>query len=207
MTVLIGYVPTPIGEAARGRPRRGRRRNEDAVILNSPRRGSTVDGHLVDDQAGADLVERARRAGVTAAVDHADHGADIVDTFEAVIERTGVGSSSSGSAAAPGRQARDGQRRPAAPAGARRPRPRRQARRRTPMTSASLISRVDVTPVAFRDPPCSTSSACTSLGPARDRRGPHRLQHRPGRDLRRRGAPRAAARRRRGPARPGPVAT
>ena len=62
MTVLIGYVPTPIGEAAleAGSPRPPHR-NEDAVILNSPRRGSTVDGHLVDDQAGADLVERARR--------------------------------------------------------------------------------------------------------------------------------------------------
>ena len=89
MTVLIGYVPTPIGEAAlEAGLAEAAVRNEDAVILNSPRRGSTVDDHLVDDQTGAELVERARKAGVTASVDHADHGADIVDTFEAVIERT-----------------------------------------------------------------------------------------------------------------------
>ena len=104
MTVLIGYVPTPVGEAAleaglaeaavreRGRgdpeqpaPRQHRGRR--------PRRTT---------RPAAELVERARAAGVTATVDHADHGADIVDTFEAVVERTdGVGSSSSGCAAAP----------------------------------------------------------------------------------------------------------
>ena len=89
MTVLIGYVPTPIGEAAREAGlAEAAVRKEDAVILNSPRRGSTVDAHLVDDQTAADLIERARAAGVTATVDQADHGADIVDTFEAVIERS-----------------------------------------------------------------------------------------------------------------------
>jgi nucleotide-binding universal stress UspA family protein len=91
MTVLIGYVPTPVGEAALTYGfAEAAVRGEDVVILNSPRRGSTVDGHLVDDQTGAELVERARKAGVTATVDHADHGADIVDTFEAVLERTGA---------------------------------------------------------------------------------------------------------------------
>jgi nucleotide-binding universal stress UspA family protein len=91
MTVLIGYVPTPVGEAALTHGlAEAAVRGEDVVILNSPRRGSTVDGHLVDDQTGAELVERAREAGVTATVDHAAHGADIVDTFEAVVERTGA---------------------------------------------------------------------------------------------------------------------
>ena len=57
MTVLIGYVPTPIGEAAlEAGLAEAAVRNVDAVILNSPRRGSTVDGHLVDD---ADLERRA----------------------------------------------------------------------------------------------------------------------------------------------------
>ena len=102
MTVLIGYVPTPVGEAALTHGlAEAAVRGEDVVILNSPRRGSTVDGHLVDDQTGAELVERARDAGVTATVDHADHGADIVDTFEAVSSAPRHRSSSSGSAAAP----------------------------------------------------------------------------------------------------------
>ena len=89
MTVLIGYVPTPVGEAALTHGlAEAAVRGEDVVILNSPRRGSTVDAHLVDDRTAAELVERAREAGVAASVDHADHGADIVDTFEAVLQRT-----------------------------------------------------------------------------------------------------------------------
>ena len=47
---------------------------DDVVILNSPRRGATVDADLVDDDGGAALVARAAAAGVTARVDHADHG-------------------------------------------------------------------------------------------------------------------------------------
>ena len=51
MTVLIGYVPTPVGEAALAAGlAEAAARGEDAVILNSPRRGSTVDGDLVGDE-------------------------------------------------------------------------------------------------------------------------------------------------------------
>jgi nucleotide-binding universal stress UspA family protein len=91
MTVLIGYLPTPVGEAALAHGlAEAAVRGEDVVILNSPRRGSTVDAHLVDDTTGAALVARAREAGVAASVDHAEHGADLVDTFEALVERTGA---------------------------------------------------------------------------------------------------------------------
>ena len=48
------------------------------VILNSPRRGSTVDADLVDETTEAELIARASAAGVTAQVDHADHGHDLV---------------------------------------------------------------------------------------------------------------------------------
>jgi nucleotide-binding universal stress UspA family protein len=91
MTVLIGYVPTPVGEAALAAGlAEAAVRGEDVVILNSPRRGSTVDTDLVDTTAADGLASRARAAGVTASVDHAEHGSDLVSTFEALVERTGA---------------------------------------------------------------------------------------------------------------------
>ena len=49
MTVLIGYVPTPVGEAALAAGlAEAAARGDDVVILNSPRAGSTVDANLVD---------------------------------------------------------------------------------------------------------------------------------------------------------------
>jgi len=91
MTVLIGYVPTPEGEAAVTHGlKEAAAHGEDVVILNSPRRGATVDAHLVDEATATKLVERARSEGVTATVDHAQHGADIVTTFEEAVRRSGA---------------------------------------------------------------------------------------------------------------------
>lgn len=91
MTVLIGYVPTPVGEAALAAGiEEAAARGDDVVILNSPRRGSTVDITLVGDDEVARLVDAASSQGVAARVDQADHGADIVDTFAAAVERTGA---------------------------------------------------------------------------------------------------------------------
>ena len=54
MTILIGYVPTPAGEAALDAGlAEAAVRGDDVVILNSPRRGSTVDADLVDDDGRA----------------------------------------------------------------------------------------------------------------------------------------------------------
>ncbi len=89
MTIVIGYVPTPVGDAALDAGlAEAAAHADDVVILNSPRRRSTVDGDLIDETAAADLVARAREAGVTATVDHADHGDDLVETFRKVVERT-----------------------------------------------------------------------------------------------------------------------
>ncbi|MFC7492655.1 MULTISPECIES: universal stress protein [unclassified Nocardioides] len=91
MTIVIGYVPTPVGEAALAAGlAEAAAHADDVVILNSPRRGATVDSDLVDAAAVAALVERAAAAGVTARVDHADHGPDVVETFEAVVRETGA---------------------------------------------------------------------------------------------------------------------
>lgn len=91
MTILIGYVPTPVGEAAlEAGLIEAAAHGDDVVILNSPRRGATVDADLVDESAGAALVARAAAAGVTARVDHAEHGHDVVETFEAMVAATGA---------------------------------------------------------------------------------------------------------------------
>jgi nucleotide-binding universal stress UspA family protein len=91
MTVLIGYVPTPVGEAALAAGlAEAAAHGEDAVILNSPRRGSTVDSKLVGDEGAARLVAEAAGLGVTATLDHADHGADIVDAFTSAVETHGA---------------------------------------------------------------------------------------------------------------------
>ena len=83
MTIVIGYVPTPVGEAAlEAGLAEAAAHGDDVVILNSPRRGSTVDADLVGEEAEAADLRRPRaaeRAASTASVDHADHGADIVD--------------------------------------------------------------------------------------------------------------------------------
>lgn len=91
MTILIGYVPTPSGEAAlEAGLAEAAAHEEDVVILNSPRKGSHVDADLVGEAAAEALVARAREAGVAATVDQPEHGADIVDAFEAAIERSGA---------------------------------------------------------------------------------------------------------------------
>ena len=91
MTVLIGYVPTPLGEAAfAAGVEEAAARGDDVVVLNSPRRGSHVDAQLVDDAASSALVSRAAEQGVEARVDHADHGADLVDAFSAAVASTGA---------------------------------------------------------------------------------------------------------------------
>jgi nucleotide-binding universal stress UspA family protein len=91
MTILIGYTPTPHGDAAFEHAlEEAVFRGEDVVILNSPRSGTIVDADLIDEEADAELVRRARDHGVTARVDHAVHGHDLVSAFEALIESTGA---------------------------------------------------------------------------------------------------------------------
>jgi nucleotide-binding universal stress UspA family protein len=91
MTILIGYVPTPVGEAAlEAGLAEAAVRGDDVVILNSPRRGATVDADLIDESTDAALVARAEAMGVAARVDHASHGHDLLATFDALVQSTGA---------------------------------------------------------------------------------------------------------------------
>jgi hypothetical protein len=91
VTVLIGYVPTAVGEAALEQGlAEADLTGDEVVILNSPRRGATVDSNQIDEEAAAELVKRSAAAGVTARVESIEHGADIVEAFEDVVRVTGA---------------------------------------------------------------------------------------------------------------------
>jgi len=91
MTILIGYVPTPVGEAAlEAGLAEAAAHGDEVVVLNSARRGSTVDADLVDDVAAKELVAQAAARGVTARVEQPTHGSDIVETFESLVRATGA---------------------------------------------------------------------------------------------------------------------
>ena len=91
MTILIGYVPTAVGEAALEQGlTEAARTGDDVVILNSPRRGATVDARQIDENAATELVARSAAAGISARVESAEHGSDIVDVFEEVVRATGA---------------------------------------------------------------------------------------------------------------------
>lgn len=90
MTILVGYLPTPEGDAAvEAGLREGALRSERVVIVNSPRRGAPVDEHKIDDDASAALLARARAAGVDAEVRQPLHDDDLAETFENLVEETG----------------------------------------------------------------------------------------------------------------------
>lgn len=91
MTILIGYVPTAVGEAALEQGlAQAALTGDDVVILNSPRRGATVDADQISEEATTELVRRSEAAGVTARVESVEHGADIVEAFEDVVRATGA---------------------------------------------------------------------------------------------------------------------
>ncbi|MCF6472871.1 universal stress protein [Nonomuraea sp. MG754425] len=91
MTILVGYLPTPEGEAAVDAGlREGALRGERVIIVNSPRRGAPVDERKIDDAAGAELLRRARESGVDAELRQPLHDDDLAETFETLVEETGA---------------------------------------------------------------------------------------------------------------------
>ena len=80
MTVLVGFVPTPEGEAAfTAGLAEARRRGEDLLVLNTPRGGAPVSA----DVAPPELVEqqgaRAEADGVALEVRQTPHSGDLAD--------------------------------------------------------------------------------------------------------------------------------
>ena len=87
MSILIGYVPTPEGEAAlEAGLKEAQLRDTNAVILNSPRKGAPVDAALIPEDQIAELVRRARAVGVEAVVRQPGHADDLTDEFIELAE-------------------------------------------------------------------------------------------------------------------------
>ena len=82
MTVLVGYVPTPLGEATlRAGVEEARRRAESLLVVNMSRDDVLVDAH----RAGSDDLERVERdvaeLGVDVEVARIEEGGDPADAL------------------------------------------------------------------------------------------------------------------------------
>ena len=113
MTIVVGYVPKPEGEAALERAvDEARLRAEDLVVVNSSSGGSYADASWATDDQLQAVRDRAEAAGVSYEVVHsivgrepADHVVEVADKAHASLlviglrRRTSVGKFLLGSSA------------------------------------------------------------------------------------------------------------
>ncbi|MCP8999870.1 universal stress protein [Pseudarthrobacter sp. RMG13] len=79
MSIVVGFVPTPAGEAAvTAGIAEAKLRNEDLVIVNSAREGALVDKPVAPDDVLAQAARRATDAGVKATVIPGSHAQRIL---------------------------------------------------------------------------------------------------------------------------------
>ena len=91
MTVLVGFVPTPEGEAAFAAGlAEAQRRGEDLLVLNTPRGGAPVSADVAPPELVAELTGRAHHAGITLEVRQAPHSGDLADTVVRTAEESGA---------------------------------------------------------------------------------------------------------------------
>jgi nucleotide-binding universal stress UspA family protein len=89
MTVLVGYVPTPEGEAAFSAALgEAARRGERLVLLNSPRGGAPISADVAPDTAVQEMTARASAAGVDLDVRQAPHAGEVADEVLRVAQET-----------------------------------------------------------------------------------------------------------------------
>ncbi len=89
MTVLVGYVPTPEGEAAYASALdEAQRRGEPLVLLNSPRSGAPVSADVASEETVREMTARAQALGVELQVRQAPHSGEIADEVLRVAQET-----------------------------------------------------------------------------------------------------------------------
>ncbi|BEL08509.1 universal stress protein [Actinoplanes sichuanensis] len=82
MTVLVGYLPTPEGEAAFAAALdEATRRSESVLLINSPRGGAPVSGDVAAPDDLAELTRRAATAGVPLEIRQAAHTGQFADVL------------------------------------------------------------------------------------------------------------------------------
>jgi nucleotide-binding universal stress UspA family protein len=88
MTVLVGFLPTPEGDAAfRAALDEAVRREEPLVVLNSPRDGALVSADLADPGDIGELTARAQVAGVSIDIRQAAHTGEFSDLLLRTAEQ------------------------------------------------------------------------------------------------------------------------
>lgn len=87
MTVLIGYLPAPEGEAALELGfSEAKLRGARAVVVNSPRKGAVDSVTTIQQQDAARIIELGTEAGVEVEVIQPTHEDDLVGTLNDLAE-------------------------------------------------------------------------------------------------------------------------
>lgn len=82
MSILVGYVPTPVGEAAaHAAIAEAKLRNTELLIVNSTRQGALVDKRTASAEDLKRLAETADAAGVRASILQPEHTDDLAEEF------------------------------------------------------------------------------------------------------------------------------
>lgn len=80
MSIVVGYVPTPAGEAAvQAAVAEAGLRGEDLLVVNSAREGAVVETTVAAEEDLDRVVEQAAAAGVAAEVVRGTHRDDFTD--------------------------------------------------------------------------------------------------------------------------------
>ena len=88
MTVLVGFLPTPEGEAAFAAGlTEAQRRGEDLLLLNSARGGAPVSADVAPPELVADPSARAEAAGVRLETHQEPHTGELADEVVRVAEK------------------------------------------------------------------------------------------------------------------------
>lgn len=91
MSIVVGFVPTPAGDAAlKAGIAEARLRNEELLIVNSAREGALVDKSVAPEDLLADAARQATEAGVTATVVQPPYLNDLADEFLEVAREAGA---------------------------------------------------------------------------------------------------------------------
>lgn len=82
MSIVVGFVPTPAGEAAlKAGIAEAQLRNEDLLIVNSAREGALVDKSVAPEELLEQAARRATDAGVRTTVIQPPYQHDLADEF------------------------------------------------------------------------------------------------------------------------------
>ena len=88
MSIVVGYVPTPAGEAAvQAAITEARLRDEDLLVVNSAREGSVVETTVATTEDLSRILTLADDAGVRAEVVRGTHRDDFTDEILDLAEK------------------------------------------------------------------------------------------------------------------------